>query len=55
MSKGLNFVNTATAVFCSISILQCFLLHDAKHQRWHHWLINVTVFIKLPPIERWLC
>ena len=47
-------MNPATVVLSSISILQCFLIHESKHQRWHHWLINVTVFIKLPRIERCL-
>ena len=34
-------MNTTTAVLFSLSILQCFLLHDLKRRRWHHWLINV--------------
>ena len=34
-------MSSTTAVLFSLSILQCFLLHDLKQQRRHHWLINV--------------
>ena len=41
---------TTTAVLFSLSILQCFLLHDLKQRRWHYCLIKVEVFMTLPPI-----
>ena len=44
-------LNTATAVLFSLLILLFFQLHDLKQWRSHHWLINVVVFMALPPID----
>ena len=45
--KDYKFVNTITEVLFSLSILQCFLFYDLKHRRWHHWEINVAMFMTL--------